>query len=565
MVSAQLAAEQLFSDKPVSLVPLYIPLHKIATLATLNPESIIRTSIIRLMDKLDLSPDDELAQKLQNSKIPFLLLIDGLNEAVITPEQLQGLLSEISEVASPERSFVLFSRPNLLEELTGASFPILELVPFSSTQIEKWLELWHHSHPEQSQITLSNLSPGGTVFASNPLLLLMMAVGHKNLPDSEKLTRSQIFEAFFKRVLGITDLPLKKLLQLLSRLAWEVHRMEFIEPEQGNAYLDTFITEQILGQELKILSLDDSQVLSYANMGSFIFFDFSPDDSHEFYFGHRTFFEFLVSLYWETHLYEIISAPQASDDHEKFFYGSDLLRNRDDQAFLFLIERFLCWPEEDQQKLTDWARQRVTNTRLYFSGNTFDLAVEERTRLRRTLLAIACTLSKVPFEATTEQIRTLLGFYTTVCERSHLHVPGLHAPGIHLGYCELFKGDFRNADLSGANLAGTDFSEAQLSGANLSGANLTGARLEYADLEGANLASANLSKSNLSGANLKGVNLRSANLEYATLRGACLEDSDLRNACLKNGDFRQANLAYSVFSQANFERANLTDSILKEC
>lgn len=503
---------------------------------------------------IELLLDDSAFQK-PGADMDVTYLIDGLDEVVLTPHELEKFFDELRGHTSDRHRAVIFSRWGALpgeDKLKG--IPVVDLAGLSTRdedgapggQVSQWLSRWN-GLSKKPPITSEQLRQAGLMaIASTPIVLLMIALTW----DPERLaqggvSRADIYERFFlqiargkceqdpdehgpvkeasrrlreklvdKNILpkgSLSDdkcLP-EAMLWLMSRVAWEWRRFE-----QRGEHLTTHEVTGILKTEVGIK--EDPRTEELIRVGMLLVMQANlQGGSDRILFGHKSFREFLVARYWASQLRRIVEARRDKEKEElgRALLGARLLEEYD-KSFYFLLSMLNKWDDRQRETLVDWAEDRFNDETPHFRNESEPQWVEDQNPfVREAALAIgSCVQGSRGIRARhPDTLRSLLAWFWLTGRLYRIQAPGLIAPRANLIGASLFR----------ANLKGANLSEANLEGANLFEAKLEGANLEGAKLYGANLAGANLDGAKLYGADLYGANLEGAKLVAANLKDAC--------------------------------------------
>ncbi|MBL9045233.1 MAG: pentapeptide repeat-containing protein [Myxococcales bacterium] len=487
------------------------------------------------------------ACKLPEAEQATIYLLDGLDEVLLSPNEVESLFDKLREEATDKHRMVVFSRPAAIpkrEYLKKHDIPTIELQPFADPQIDAWLTRWNRLSM-RPPVTITNGDLRS--LARTPILLFMIAHSWDEHRAHGPLNRAAIYEQFFRqiakgkaeqdsdehklireasdelkdrlvvlRLLDSASEPVDAMLWLLARVAWRGHCLE-----QQDRRLNSYEVQKILRDELK---LDNPNIERTVRIGLLVAIQADVhDEEHEILFGHKSFREYLVGRFWLNMIISSSEVPPRDGMRltcEKLLMDGRLLGDREDKSFDFLVELLGQSSEDKRVAAFRWAQASFDSEDL--EGRT--LSEDRWYRVREAALSIGShclartglTISK-PLA-----LRSLLAslFF-------HRYLADIRAPFVNLSGAELWRASIVDADLKEANLSGARLNFANLSGANLSGTNLSRAKLIAAQCVGADLSGADLSGAVLSGAQFIGVNLRGAQFTGAQLVGINLEGTDM--------------------------------------
>lgn len=547
-----------------------------------------------------------------------VFLLDGLDEIVLSQQQLHILFQNLQDKTTREHRFVVFSRPGTLPPAKdlGADVAMVNVQLFNASHIENWLENWNKLQPNGRMITLEIMKrPELSVIAQTPILLFMLAFAWNEEMASK--STAEIFEHFFHQVARgktpedrdvhrpIADasdklrLMLRKagvlapsagqhdaMLWLMGRVAWEAHILDQRQPSES---LTRQHVEDVLRNENELSAPDkaidgilDGLVLTL-QVGAL-----GADD--KILFGHKSFREFLVGRHWAMTLRRIINSDNGEavtasllggrllgHEDKSFYYLVDFVNSNENLHGDSLLKSPLGWNDEERTRLVLWAQKTFDDERLEYRRSVSILRNDRRAVLREAALAIGSLTSGNHVIRASKALRSMLAWFwvtgkapIVVALGADLRQTELRGAnfgiallgGADLSGSDLRSTDFEMADFQRANLSGVDFRGANLSTAVLGEANLTGAKLTGANLDAANLTRANMSKAKLNNVSLSSASLTKADLLEADLRGANLRGADLVRADLSRADLRGADLRGTQLLLAGLREANLCDANL---
>jgi uncharacterized protein YjbI with pentapeptide repeats len=541
-----------------------------------------------------------------------LFLLDGLDEVALGERQVALLLRELRDRAGSKHRFVVFSRPAAIPASAhGPEVPRVRLREFSSQtrekqpggQVAEWLTRWNAQRPGQPALEVRALAARRLLdLAATPILLFMIAFTWR--PDDDgALTRTDLFERFFRQVArgkherdeslhppiasaseqlrevlsargllsqGHAD-PVEAMLWLLGRTAWEALRRE----AQGET-LSGFHVERIVREELGIAQ--SAEVARTIRTSLLLVLQAELDGGEpRILFGHRAFKEFLVARHWAGVLGRMVRASSHSWRALELELCGARLIEPDGSAHEFLLRMLFHWDDADRQKLAEWAAFSFNEERLPEGCASF--ADDPRPLLREAALFLGSMLpeSKGLVARTPTTLRGLLAWMWLKGIEPRLRATRLRSPGAQLDDAVLRAAWLDHADLRGASLMRADLRDAHLfradlSGARLDHAHLLGAMADEVNLEGAALREAFLSGTSLCGARLaratapqcsaSAADLRRADLSRATFNGSRLERANLHGATLAETQLIKAKLAGAMLDAADLTAALLQDADL---
>ena len=574
-LARDLAQEWLHTSEPSVTVPYPVFMKSVRDiLGDYNHESPLRHALRAAAQEAvgHVESQDSDLYRLPDSEITWLLL-DGLDEIAFQPNQLREMFGLLEGHTGDACRAVVFTRPGALYEgSVPKGTPVVELQSFEEVQIEDWLSRWN-SLPGKADLNLDRLKTAEVAhLAQVPILLLMIALTWKEHARGEgKLDQSRLYEHFFRHIAngkhnGDTDehvhirqasarllqrlqdgalqvlddkaTGIDAMLWMMSRAAWEAHRLAYNQPPQG---LQQRHVTGLLVDELGVLASDAVLI----RVGLLLALQFDPSgDGTTLLFGHQSFREFLVARYWKSQLVLMSHRKNQKREIERTLMPARLFQPQD-KAFQFLREMLADVNDRDRDWLSEWANETFNDESL-LTGDGGRFRDDRRAPLRESALAIGSEL--------TRSLRVDPGALFSLW--TWFHIQGLSlwiwAPG--------FK-------CPGGNLTGIPFNEANLEGADLNAATLSAGRLINANLNGANLANADLQHSSLHGAKLEGADLRGVNLRasllYSTvLRRAKLTGAMHGGAILVEANLEGANLEGAIIEGANLSGANLENAKL---
>ena len=467
----------------------------------------------RAADQLGISiktKDD--ACQLPEAEQATLYLLDGLDEVLLSPNEVESLFDKLREEATDKHRMVVFSRPAAIPKpdyLKKNDIPTIQLQPFADSQIDDWLSRWNRlSMRPPVTITDGQLR----ALAQTPILLFMIAHTWNEHPAHGPLNRASIYERFLRQIargkaeqdcdehnllreasdqlkdrlvefhwLDSASEPVDAMLWLLARVAWRGHCLG-----QEAQQLNLFEVQKILRDELK---LDNPNIERTVRIGLLVAIQADPhDESHEILFGHKSFREYLVGRFWLNLLETIISGQKGAAACEKLLMDGRILGDQKDASFDFLVELLNGLPVQKRKSIFRWAQQAFDREEL--DGRT--LREDRWYRVRESALSIGSyCLDRIGLNVMNPlAMRSLLASCFLFARPVDVRAP----------FVNLSKANLRDANLVRTNLSG-----ANLTGTNLIGARLVGANLSDADLTSAILTAAMLFRAELSGACLKPV------------------------------------------------------------
>lgn len=525
---------------------------------------------------ISLLSDDPAFQK-PDGRARVLYLIDGLDEVMLTPSELEHFFSELRGHTSERHWAIVFSRQGALpEEDRLKGIPILDLLGLSTRgennkprgQAGEWLQRWN-GLSGNDPISIEELEDANLHdIAATPILLLMTALtwDRKRL-NHGKINRAEMYERFFVRIargkleqdpdghgpvkeasrqlrtrlveleilpkscLKDDDQLPQAMLWLMSRVAWEWMRLD-----QRGEHLSTHELTTILKEELNIRNDPRSEEL--IRIGILLAMQANlRGGNNKILFGHKSFREFLVARYWAGQIGRILQARRAKEKEElnESLLGAQLMDAFDGSIhFLIMILNGSIWSDRQREQIIEWAEERFNDETPRWNKEV-RWADDLNPWLREAALVIGSHIKGSPGikAEKPDTLRSLLAWFWLKNEVLYfISAPRFRSEGAELREAHLHNADFQGASLQGADLRGANMGIAHLNGANLrdaklenanlNSANLSGTDLSQADLEGADLGGADLSRANLGGANLTGTDLTGTDLTGANLEGANL-------------------------------------------
>lgn len=660
-------ASEYISDlrsPPVSPFPVYIKCVDDLLSHTISLPSLVARSMQRQARTFGCdfkATDTAFSMPPEAGRTVFLL--DGLDEIALTERELEQLFDHLRENASAKHRFVVFSRPAAIHRRDRllVDVPEVQLQPLTTSgiggaksQVEDWLDRWMRLNDVKTPITLESLTNRSLLtIASTPIILFMIAHTWDEHPNSNQpRTRAAIYEAFFTQIARgkhelavdenrqIADASTKlrdalvrcrllpssatatdSMLWLMSRIAWEAHRLS----ERAKS-LALFDVQKVLREEL---GFDDGAGVEQAvQMGLLLALQADLErGGTKILFGHQSFREFLVARFWS----DRVSAASTMEEEERArveddLTGAQLLRDSD-ETFEFLTQMLGSLDQRTREKILQWSTRCVNDERLA-SGCT-RLRDDRRFSLRHAALAIggtvAASLGRDTFLELKDAgtLRSIMAAYWLNEVTPKIVAKKIRCHEIRASECEFARADFSGSDFADAAMTDISAFSSSFRGCNLTGARMAWARLYSADLsgakmgrawlrfaratnakfvgcdlrdsflmssyfQGADFTSANLERANLGGADFDGACLRGANLKGVLLRhrevtrtrsgerqfvgkeevarfsGADLRDADLSDVDLGGVDLSRAQLQGARLVAANLRGANLEGASLDE-
>ena len=509
-----------------------------------------------------------------------LFILDGLDEVVLTRNQLEDLFQELQAALGSGQRAVVLTRSGALhhERCLPAGTPVIDLLAFDEVQIADWIARWNGCSGI-AVVDVTRLDELGlATLARTPILLLMIAMTwEEHRTSASQMGKSALYERFFQHIArgkyehdpdehrsvreaseylaevlidaGILKQrePVAAMLWLMSRLAWESHTITY---EEADAELDEGDVTALLKRELGI----KGSALAPIELGLLLVMQLNPTGgSKRIFFGHQSFREFLVARYWKYQLQRLVARetrPEQRTKIEERLMQARLLHH-EDKAFPLLVEMLSGMDSGMRRDIKAWAQK-------YVETNELTLHPEEHTDrrpvLRESALAIGSHIEPDEgLQLDAWALRFLCFWHQFYGKRATIRAPGLRSPhsclsGVDLLEAELERADFEGSNLRRANLEGVALRGANLKGADLQRANLEDTNLVEAQLEGANAIGANfmaavLTRANITGANLIAANFEDAILKEANLEGANLEGAHFARACLHGARVSRKQLA----------------------
>jgi len=604
-LACRLALHYLQAAAPSSVCwyPVYVRAAEDLTATNNTVEAMVARAMRRQANdpeglQLGLALRDE-ALTLPNGRA--LVIIDGFDEVLLEPAEIERFFGMLNDESSETRRFVVLGRPESLRDIErkGSRYraELTKIQPFDDALARRWLDNWNLSQQQRRQVEWAAIEQTGLgVLACTPVLLFMVAFAlsdPRNAPEEVtsggatalyerfcralargKLTHSGERHLIIERSAGHladkleahgwaldsdnTD-PEERLcsamLWLMSRIAWEtyVRGDQPMKPQHVEAMLE------------RLFELDDPEV-HVILVGSLLALQSNLASGQTLmFFGHRSIQEYLAARFWHLAIDHISSRPSRALQRElegRHLIGAELLN----------IEQSLTFLRELEERSDD--RERAKRVHIWADSCFCDLEDSEpilkqrRPLLRASALAIACM--QPGFDLTRPDRRaawmSLLPFnWISLMTRGRWLAFSL--PDAKLDELDLRAANLHRASMPGASLVNcilkyVNFGNAKLDNANMTGANLEGARFEHAslrsaDLQGANIARATFCDSDMSGAVLKELNLGEADFARANLEGADLEGINWTQAKLEGAKLAMAKLSRAYLAHADLRCADL--------
>ena len=530
------ALEFLDSSTGISLdqkLPIFVKCVDDLKSGQLDLHHLVTKAQKRAADQLGISikqKDDEC--KLPDPDQTTICLLDGLDEVLLSPSEVESLFDKLREEATDKHRMVVFSRPAAIpkpEYLQKHNIATVELKSFTDSQIDDWLVRWN-----RVSLRPPIVLPNGQLrsLARTPILLFMIAHTWDDQSQSGTVGRATTYQRFFRQIAKgkaeqdsdehklISDASeqlksrlvkldwldaesdrVDAMLWLLARVAWRAHCLA----QQGKR-LKNYEVQKILRDEL---GLEDEQIERTVRIGLLVAIQADPHaEDHEILFGHKSFREYLVGQFWLNMLFKIVDGRRKSADCELRLMEGRLLGDSEDKSFDFLVELLKSLSEDKRNDVKKWAQKAFDREEM----EARTLRDDRWYRVREAALSIGSHCIEGTGLTITDSLalRTLLASFFLRDERIDLRASFVNLSGAQLS----------GTNLSGADLSGAKLSGAKLMDANLIGADLSGAELSGAKLRGATLFEAKLMDAELSGADLRGANLSEANLSEADFTGA---------------------------------------------
>jgi hypothetical protein len=546
------ALEFLDSSTGISLnqtLPIFVKCVDDLKSGQLDLHHLVTKAQKRAADQLGISikqKDD--ACKLPDPDQTTICLLDGLDEVLLSPSEVESLFDKLREEATDQHRMVVFSRPAAIpkpEYLQKHNIATVELQPFTDSQIDDWLVRWNRVSLRPPVVL-----PGGQLrsLAQTPILLFMIAHTWDEKSQSGTVGRSTIYQRFFRQIakgkaeqdtdehklifdasemlknrlvkldwLDAESDRVDAMLWLLARVAWRAHCLA-----QQDKRLKNFEVQKILRDEL---GLEDEQIERTVRIGLLVAIQADPHaEEHEILFGHKSFREYLVGQFWLNMLLKILDGGRKAVDCELRMMEGRLLGDNEDKSFDFLVELLASVSDDKRTNVKKWAQKAFDREEI--EGRT--LRDDRWYRVREAAFSIGshCIEGTGLMITDSLALRTLLAAFLLRDEWVDLRASFVNLTGAKLNRTILRRATLSNANLIGARLIGAFVIEADLSNANLSGANLSGARFFETKLRGANLRGADLTGVKLFGSDLTGADLTGAKLGGADFTGAKLRDAD---------------------------------------
>ena len=607
----RLAQRYLEASQPSSecWLPVFIKCAEDLTSSLVEDwQRVARRALLRHLRELQLkiAADDDACAPPERG-IATLYIFDGLDEVGLNDRDRDRLFTHLADLASPERRFLVLSRPQVVpkELLQKRKVPIvhiLSLSQFNDYEMEmdyhlarEWLARWNLliRHPEgQPLIHITEVEARGLLeLAATPILLFMIAFTWDE-QSAQRTSRAALYETFFRHIsqgkheqdqraehhaiqdaarqlldklvelghLGRSALPRDAMLWLMSRAAWKAHCLSQQGYEMSRSDL-----EDILRTELQ--TRGDRDATRIICGGLLLALQADPDgENPALLFGHKSFREYMVARYWAAILRKLV-AQASTDDEVRAELNKRLLEGRllqeDDQSFSFLMDlinldpisgstdQLIGWSDDERRRLTEWANACFNDESILTLEGKPSLRRDRRAFLREAALAIGCAVRGGQVVARDPQtLRSLLASFWFRDQRPIIRAPGLQHPGAYLDNAWLSR-----AILDGANLTGAQVREATLERVSLRGATpcnaiLTSAVLEHATLDDADLTEAALQGARLMFLRAQGTNFTSADLQRADCAAAHFEMANFQRADLRGAHLGSAEVEGATFQDA---------------
>ena len=582
--------------------PIYIKCARDFTGRDMTLDALARSALRRQAEELGLAlRSDDSALQLPAADALVVFIVDGLDEVHLSQRELDRFFAMLDEATHQNHRVVLMSRAAGLpppERLPRV--PILDVQPFRpfgpdgapGGDVELWLNRWNRL--TGAQLTAREFARADILDICSTPIVLFMAAASWSESVRGSTSRADIYERFMaqvargkcesdrdahpvvaaaterirERLIAAREVPQASptalsMLWLMSRVAWEAHRLEGADMD-----VSVFDIEKIVNEEL---GLREPMMSEIVRVGLLLALQMDPHgDNHRVLFGHKSFREFLVARYWSSTLQKVIADPRGRAKLERRFFGGRLFVDGDESfSFLVQILNGIGWARSQRIELLKWAENVFrADAPAFDEASSARWWEEDRFSVREAALALAgrVTLGAEPLgmELRDEAALRSLIAALFVTQAS----PGLQAPRMKLQRGQLRgawleRANLFRADLEGANLEGGNLERANLRGANLRSARLTRANLFMADLQNADLTGASLIGARLQRASLKGAVLSSARLDGAILDSADLDDANLDKASLEGASINHARLNDASLEGAHLERALLREARLQ--
>lgn len=546
-----------------------------------------------------------------------VLILDGLEE--LPSKEQQVFIAQLLQFHTHSlHKIIITARTQEYEQLEQGSnlLPLrrIQIQPFFQDEWRQWFQNWakvQSLNVAQSffgflksagafttETAGQCLLPELTTFASQPLMLYLLAVLHRDgLLDGMLLRTAEstikyrsgfflweLFSRLQRWVLGYPYSGGVKTILMREGMA-HIHRTPDaiaklyqptkyqstqnqsppIQPRQLNDFIQELALQNWRSQRHLITQEPEFPLPAFL-------FQAPPTNSHQLEFTHPYLEKFIAAFAIARELVNSIDSQQNPNEYAEFIY-SLLGGNIFDTEFQELIVETLrreavrhgtlatlreklvnFWYEYQRSTWLDMGIIHVVLTQYQDLGNPTNIEAIN-----------ACTGINVFFLLSILHQETKTMFFPGGIPNTSDFNPHAIAQliartnilGAHIFSDRTYPNSLIAVDLSHTNFTGTllgfahlnevNLSNANLANINLSGANLTGADLTNANLSGANLMGANLSETNLIGANLTGANLTDTVLDNTNLTNACLCD-----AVLNQRDREKARLLGAIFSVEDF-------------
>ncbi len=301
-----------------------------------------------------------------------LLVLDGLDEV---PAKLRPIVRRAVEAALQTYSLARVIVTCRVHSYQGRAqlpdFTVHELMPLTSGQVERFVEVWYHARHLHGYVTaaeaeeraedLKRGARGLLQLADNPMLLTTMALVHQQnirLPPQKVCLYHEAVKVLLVRwqeSKGLIRELAPRLVEILNedgrirpvleRLAFEIHRREQEVGESEESGLEWERMLKILKAPVYLGSTSLAEAfLEYVDQqaGILVGRGGGPDDALRYSFPHRTFQEYLAGCYLVSQsepVTEIYQQAAAGD----FWYlpvqlaAEELLHNRRVPQFLLRI------------------------------------------------------------------------------------------------------------------------------------------------------------------------------------------------------------------------------------
>lgn len=444
-----------------------------------------------------------------------ILIIDGFDE-IKALDVRKGLLNDFLNEMNDFDDFkcLITSRPAYIP--SGYFQNVLELKAFGIDKVDDFCRIITGRGLENREKIESNLEVLGI-----PVILYMAVMSDVEI--SQNPTKPELYTKIFAPKGGIFDKF------SYDGKAYDIGTQILREPENIHEFLGflqkiAFQMFETGGSTLKRSMCEIPKFKAdehYIDVLDFPIRHLFENTAITIEFIHNSVYEYFVSEYIYSKLYEAVIINGPEDDLEKIM--GMLLKNN------------ILTPE-----ILEFLKYKIGNSKLKEASDVIYSTFEYMICFGMTFLINGQSANV---------IETEMKIFTNMLEILHLW------DNDRWEFDELFLKYIRYNNQYALNLRKVYLKEMIV-------INLEGVYLEGADLEGANLEKANLERADLKEANLVKVNLKHANLERADLSYKKDSSKDKKGANLFHANLEGANLTGASFLKANLFRANLKRTVL---